>query len=201
MSELLKSLVIDSATSHLYIALYHGDDELEAYYEEGHNDHSVKLMSELEAMLKRQKMHVKDLHRIVIGIGPGSYTGLRVGVVIAKMFGWTLDIPVYQVSSLALLASSVDEGIVIPAVDARRGNAFLGLYEVKNGNLYQLKDEELTNLKAYEEAQTDGKTVLAGKPNLRLLHNSSLLVKVEDIHQLTPNYLRLTEAEKNAKSS
>jgi len=201
MSELLKSLVIDSATSHLYIALYHGDDELEAYYEEGHNDHSVKLMSELEAMLKRQKMHVKDLHRIVIGIGPGSYTGLRVGVVIAKMFGWTLNIPVYQVSSLALLASSVDEGIVIPAVDARRGNAFLGLYEVKDGNLYQLKDEELTNLKAYEEAQTDGKTVLAGKPNLRLLHNSSLLVKVEDIHQLTPNYLRLTEAEKNAKSS
>lgn len=201
MSELLKSLVIDSATPYLYIALYQGDSEIEAYYKEGHNDHSVKLMSELEGMLKRQNMRVKDLDRIVIGIGPGSYTGLRVGVVIAKMFGWTLDIPVYQVSSLALLASSMDEGIVIPAVDARRGNAFLGLYEVKDHILHQLKEEELTNLKDYEETLVGAKTIFVGKPKLNHLSGSSLLKKVEDIHQLTPNYLRLTEAEKNAKNS
>ena len=92
MSKLLKTLVIDSATPYLYISLYEGNDELDAYYQEGHNDHSVKLMSELERMLTRNNCSMKDINKVVIGIGPGSYTGLRVGVVVAKMFGWTLGI-------------------------------------------------------------------------------------------------------------
>jgi len=200
MDRLLKSLVIDSSTPYLYIALYQGEEEIDVYYQEGHNDHSVKLMSELERMLIRQNLRVKELNRIIIGVGPGSYTGLRVGVVVAKMFGWTLNIPVYQVSSLALLASSIDEGQVIPAVDARRGNAFLGLYEVKNHILYQRTEEELTNLESFKEKQAGVKTIFSGKPKLSHLFPSNLLCEVKDIHQLTPNYLRLTEAEKNAKN-
>jgi len=200
MSKLLKTLVIDSATPYLYISLYEGNDELDAYYQEGHNDHSVKLMSELERMLTRNNCSMKDINKVVIGIGPGSYTGLRVGVVVAKMFGWTLGIDVYQVSSLALLASSVDDGLVIPAVDARRGNAFLGLYEVKNKELLQIDDDQLINLNEFQELHPKANTVFIGKPNLKYLLESSLLTKVEDIHQLNPNYLRLTEAEKNVQN-
>lgn len=200
MRKLLKTLVIDSATPYLYISLYQGEDELDSFYQEGHNDHSVKLMSELENMLQRVHLKVKDIDQIVIGIGPGSYTGLRVGVVVAKMFGWTLNIDVFQVSSLALLASSVDEGVVIPAVDARRGNAFLGLYEVKDNQLFQKDEEKLTNLNDYQETHPNADTIFVGKPNLLYLLNSPLLQKVEDIHQLNPNYLRLTEAEKNVQS-
>lgn len=197
MSKLLKSLVIDSATPYLYIALYEGEEELDVYYQEGHNDHSVKLMSELEKILNKHQLTVKLIDRLYIGIGPGSYTGLRVGVVVAKMFGWTLNLDVYQVSSLALLASSVDHGRVIPAVDARRGNAFLGLYEVQEGILKQLAEEKLTNLETYQEKHSDAKTVFSGKPKLPYIMKSNLSKKVDNIHQLSPNYLRLTEAEKN----
>ena len=200
MSKLLSTLVIDSATPHLYIALYQGENELTAYYQEGHNDHSVKLMIELEIMLKRYQLEVKDIDQIIIGVGPGSYTGLRVGVVVAKIFGWTLGIDVYQVSSLALLASSMDEGKVIPAVDARRGNAFLGLFEVSHHMLKQIDDEKLTNLHDYQVIYPDAKTIFIGKPKLKHLFGSSLLRKVENIHQLNPNYLRLTEAEKNVQN-
>lgn len=201
MNKSLKTLVIDSATPHLFVALYEDNVELSSYYKEGHNDHSVKLMIELENIIDNQGLSIKDIDRIIVGIGPGSYTGLRVGVVVAKMFGWTLDVPVYSVSSLALLASSVDSGKVIPAVDARRGNAFLGLYECSDNILKLLEEEQLTNLETYNKEHELANTIFFGKPKLECIFNSSLLTKVDDIHQLTPNYLRITEAEKNVQKS
>lgn len=198
MQKSLKRLVIDTATPHLYLALYQGTNEIDVYYKEGKNDHSVKLMVELEGMLNRTNSSMQDIDEIVIGIGPGSYTGLRVGVVVAKMFAWTLGIPLYQVSSLALLASSKRDGRVIPAVDARRGNAFLGLYEVKEDTVILKEEEKLSNLATYQdEHQAD--TIFHGQPDFQKLLSSSLVMKVEDVHQLVPNYLRLTEAEKHAK--
>jgi len=198
MQKSLKRLVIDTATPHLYLGLYDGDKEIDSYYKEGRNDHSVKLMVELEQMLNRTNNTMQVIDEIVIGIGPGSYTGLRVGVVVAKMFAWTLGIPVYQVSSLALLASSIEEGFIIPAVDARRGNAFLGLYQIKQGEVVLEENEELANLASYQEKhQAD--TIFHGKPDMGKLFDTNLLEQLEDVHQLVPNYLRLTEAEKNAK--
>ena len=134
MKKSLKRLVIDSATKYLYVALYDDFECVSKYYEAGKNDHSVKIMPEIERLLKSNELKVKDLDEIYVGIGPGSYTGLRVGVVIAKMFGWNNSIPVFTVSSLAMMASSVNEnGLVLPEIDARRGNSFLGLYDVENG--------------------------------------------------------------------
>jgi len=199
MKTLLKSLVIDTATPHLYLALYEDKEEVDFYYKLGKNDHSVKLMVELEKMLHRKQISMKDIDQIIIGVGPGSYTGLRVGVVVAKMFGWTLDKPVFQISSLALLASSLKEGLSIPAVDARRGNAFLGLYETKAGQVNLIDEEKLMNLEDYQSMYKDAKIIFEGKPNLKHVLGTTLLEKVEDIHQLTPNYLRVTEAEKNAR--
>lgn len=205
MKKLLKRLVIDSATKNLYIGLYEGDNCLGDFFEAGHNDHSVKLMSQIERVMKENDVKVSNLDEIIVGIGPGSYTGLRIGVVVAKMFGWNNDIPVKTVSSLALMASNYEgEEMIIPEIDARRGNSFLGLYKNAGKSLIKEDKEELTNLEEYTntvKSKFDNKVVVIsnGKPNMVKMFNSKLLNLVEDIHTLNPNYLRLTEAERNLK--
>lgn len=201
MSKSLKRLVIDSATKFLFVGIYDGNKCLSKYYEKGNNDHSVKLMTEIENSLNTNNLKVKDLDEIIVGIGPGSYTGLRIGVVVAKMFGWNNNINVKTISSLALMASSINrDTAILSEIDARRGNSFLGLYELKNGVLELIDEEKLTNLEEYKETiKTEYEVVSIGEPNIEIILNSNLLKTVEDIHSLNPNYLRLTEAERNLK--
>ncbi len=199
MKKSLKRLVIDSATKFLYIALFDGEVCLTDFYEEGHNDHSVKLMSEIENIFLANGLKVKDLDEIIVGVGPGSYTGLRIGVVVAKMFGWNNDITVKTVSSLALIASSYSgDKLILPEIDARRGNSFLGLYKNDGKGLKLVKNEELHNLDEYKELiKKEYEVVSFGKPDIIKLLHSNLLTEVKDIHSLNPNYLRITEAERN----
>lgn len=201
MKKSLKRLVIDSASKFLYVALYEDLECLGKYYEEGFNDHSVKLMSEIERIFVKNNVKVKDLDEIVIGIGPGSYTGLRIGVVVAKMFAWNNDIPVRTVSSLAMFASSsTKDGLVLSEIDARRGNSFLGLYKKTGKTLVLADEEQLVNLEEYKENITDSFVVVSsGEPNLEVILNSDISNIVSDIHGLNPNYLRITEAERNLK--
>ncbi len=199
MKKSLKRLVIDSATKYLYIALYDGENNIGEFYEVGHNDHSVKLMTEIEILFNNNDTLVEDLDEIIIGIGPGSYTGLRIGVVVAKMFGWNNNIPVKTVSSLALIASSSDsDKLLLAEIDARRGNSFLGLYKNTGKGLELVQKEELTNLEEYKSNILNVyEVVSSGKPNISKILASDLLEDVKDVHGLNPNYLRLTEAERN----
>ncbi len=201
MKKSLKRLVIDSASKFLYVALYEDLNCLGKYYEEGNNDHSVKLMSEIERIFVMNKTKVKDLDEIILGIGPGSYTGLRIGVVVAKMFAWNDDVPVRTVSSLAMFASSSSfEGLILPQIDARRGNSFLGLYRKDGKRLFLEDNEQLVNLENYKTTIKENyEEVSKGEPNLEVILNSDILTLVEDIHGLNPNYLRITEAERNLK--
>jgi tRNA threonylcarbamoyladenosine biosynthesis protein TsaB len=199
MSKSLKRLVIDSATKYLYVGLYNNFECVSKYYEAGKNDHSVKIMPEIQRILEENKLKVKDLDEIYIGIGPGSYTGLRVGVVIAKMFGWNNNIPVFTVSSLGMMASNKNEnGLYLAEIDARRGNSFLGLYKVEEGIISLQDNEQLTNLEEYKsDIKEEFEVVNEGIPDMKKIIQSKMFQHVEDIHGLNPNYLRITEAERN----
>jgi len=199
MRKSLKKLIIDSATKFLYIELFDGDKSMGYYHNEGHNDHSLYLMSEIENLMNDASYSPKDLDQIIVGVGPGSYTGLRIGVTVAKMFAWNNKIPVFEVSSLALLASSSTKlGLVLPEIDARRGNSFLGVYKITEDNIFKVENEELRNLEdfiiSYED---DLHKVSNGKPDFTKILNSDLLKECTDVHQLAPNYMRITEAERN----
>jgi len=191
-----KRLVIDSATQYLYIGLFDGTTLLGDYYKKGHNDHSVKLMDELSKLFARLSTRVDELECIVVGIGPGSYTGVRIGVVVAKMLAWSKNIPLYTVSSLAMMASG-KRGKVLPWIDARRGNAFLGLYEVQETTIRTIEDDRHTNLEQYRSTHSeDAQLISTGKPSLAPLWHSSLLQRADNIHSVAPSYLRETKAER-----
>lgn len=197
----LKQLIIDTATKYIYLSLVVDGEEKESIYQEGINNHSVTIIPLLEEILNKQNLALKDIDEIIVGIGPGSYTGVRIGVTVAKMIGYLNHITVYSVSSLALLASASDHRYVVPYVDARRGNAFIALLEQNNGQLHYLSLDAHQSMDAFlQKISTDYDLIAEGKPNAKKIIQSDLLKKIDNINELQPNYLRKTEAERKQKS-
>ncbi len=189
-------LVIDTATDHLYVGLFQGASPQKEHHRKGDNDHSVHLMQKVEDVCVSAGVPATRLDGVVVGVGPGSYTGVRIGLSVAKMLAWSLDIPLYTVSSLALMASGT-EGLVLPYVDARRGNAFLGLYDVSASTMETLETDRHTAFTTFIDAlSAEPETITAGRPDVGRLERSGFLKRVKNIHAVAPNYLRKTKAER-----
>ena len=188
-------------------------------------NHSLTAMPAIEEMMKKAKVLPADLTHIAVAEGPGSYTGVRIGLTIAKTLAWSLKIPLLTVSSLKVLAANGlgFDGLVCPVMDARRGTAFIGLYEgaglepvlvdqhsdVKE---FLMKVKELnrpvlfTGVDAVlheaviievlgETAQFSGvQNRLPRASNLIMLARESAEI---DVHHAVPEYRRITEAEAN----
>ena len=190
-------MVLDTATSYYYLALLNDDIIIEEAYELGQGNHSETLMPRLEKMLKDNGLTLKDVGEVYTGIGPGSYTGERIGVVIAKML-WVLNkIKVYEFSTLSLIASSKDAESY-PYIDARRGNAYIAHFD-KDFN--RLMEDDVVCVNEFFSGKEEDKELIieSGKPNpIKLIHSSEVRL-VEDVDKLTPNYIQLVEAERKRR--
>jgi len=132
------TLAIDTSTNILSVALVYDDEILASIDEQTKNNQSEILMSRIESMMNDCKQQPTDLEKIVVAIGPGSYTGIRVGVAAAKSLAYALDIPIVGISSLevmAMAAVSSDVHIRIPMIDARRKTVFAGVYDADGTNI------------------------------------------------------------------
>lgn len=107
-------------------------------------NHSISLMPGIDFLLSINQKKPKDLTKIIVAEGPGSYTGLRIGVTTAKTLAWTLGVELYAVSSLALIAASNIgfEGLIIPIINARRENVYTGAYKWEEGKLVNVIDDQ-----------------------------------------------------------
>ncbi len=191
-------LVLDTATAYLYVAFFEGEKALGEIYEKGDNDHSATLMKTVATLSDSLGVKAADIDEVIVGVGPGSYTGVRAGVVVAKVFAWTRSVSLKTVSSLALIASSVSqETTVVPCLDARRGNVFYGVYDIENGGLRCVEDDGFASLSVIEDGPyKEALRISSGRPDMQKVFRSTLMHDVEDIHALAPRYLRKTEAER-----
>lgn len=218
----MSNLYIDTATKALILILTENGKVKKHLFQIRNNDHSERLLVEIDRLFQDSNLTIKDVN-FYVGMGPGSYTGVRIGVIVAKMFAYTLNKPLYQASSLALMAASfAREGItLIPIIDARRGNAFSGIYQLKDGKLSLIAEERLYALSELFSVAKKFATPLfvgieseglgpqverEGFPYQSLSEanfNPDLVVHqinyelVDDIHHFAPNYKRMTEAERN----
>jgi tRNA threonylcarbamoyladenosine biosynthesis protein TsaB len=101
----------------------------------GPPDHSAELLPTIAELLERGGVGWRELGSIAVGVGPGTFTGLRIGVATARGLGQALGIPLHPVSSLEALAAGLAEAettapgrALLPLVDARRGQVFAALY-------------------------------------------------------------------------
>ena len=92
--------------------------------------HSVTVMPTIQELLEKVNLKPSDLDAIAVSEGPGSYTGLRIGVTVAKTMAWSLKKPVVGVSSLKVLAANIElfNGILCSLFDARRQNVYAAAY-------------------------------------------------------------------------
>lgn len=108
--------------------------------------HAEKLHVFIEESLKESKLSFNDLSAIAVSQGPGSYTGLRVGVSAAKGLCFALNLPLISVDTLQVLASqlSITEGVVIPMIDARRMEVYSAIFTSKFDKIREVQAEILT---------------------------------------------------------
>ncbi len=192
----MKRLVIDTATKYLYVGLF--DDELliEEIKRTGNNDHSAYCMAYIEELLNNNRVGIAEISEIIVGIGPGSYTGVRVGVVIAKTLANEINAKLYKVSSLILKSSNIND-IHASFLDARRNNIFSIVVD-ENGVAF---DEKL-RLKCEfmdEVGILFGDIFISDDEHFDVSITNILKYaeEVSDIAGLEPNYLKITEAEQN----
>ena len=141
-------LNIETATKNCSVALAKEGKTIicKEIAEEGYS-HAERLHVFIEAIIKEAGIALKDLSAIAVSQGPGSYTGLRIGVSAAKGLCYALDIPLIAVDTLQALASqvTVSSGLIIPMIDARRMEVYSAIFsptlEKKREVLAQIIDE------------------------------------------------------------
>ncbi|QNQ81890.1 tRNA (adenosine(37)-N6)-threonylcarbamoyltransferase complex dimerization subunit type 1 TsaB [Lactobacillus sp. PV037] len=133
----MKILSITTATNHLSVALVVDGKLIAEKNEEDNRNHSEHLDPLISELLKENNLSLKDIDRFAVAQGPGSYTGLRIGITTAKMFATILNKELVGVSTLAALANGIDEEnvIIVPEIDARNNNFFAGAYLKSGGTL------------------------------------------------------------------
>jgi len=160
----MKVLAIDTSNYSLGIALINEDQVIGEYITNMKKNHSIRVMPAIEKLMGDCEMKPADLEKIVVAKGPGSYTGVRIGVTIAKTLAWTLNVPLVGISSLEALAAGVGryfDGCISPLFDARRGQIYTGLYQYRNGQLQSLvKDQIILSKNWAEQLQTYGEKIM-----------------------------------------
>lgn len=127
----MRILAIDTACNLARVALTDENELIKEITVDDKRRHSVKLLPTIETLLADCRVAPKDLDMIAVTNGPGSFTGLRIGVVTAKTMAYALKIPLVGVNTLDAMAASFssEQTIVCPLIDARNTRAYGGFYE------------------------------------------------------------------------
>ncbi len=221
----MKLLAIETATLTASVALVNSDDgAVLAERDASVSTHSDVLIDLIDRVLADAGANVGDLGGVAVGAGPGSFTGLRIGLATAKGLCFAQDIPLWTVSSLAALA--LDAGphadhIVVPVVDAKKQEVFVGAFRVgEDGAPQQVADERVmapeaiaeycadldvspvflgTGVVAYPTAIQHVGPIIEGArttPSARSVAHIALTVdEHSDLAAAAPSYVRLSEAE------
>ena len=211
----MKVLAFDTSSKALSLAILEDKQLLAETTINIKKNHSITLMPAIDFLMTCLDLTPKDLDRIVVAEGPGSYTGLRIAVATANTLAHTLNIELVGMSSLLALVPSQQEGLVVPLMDARRNNVYAGFYENENPVLpeahlsfaevlEQVKDAEqvtfVGEVGAFAEQiqerlpQANYQETLPNAANLALWAWDK---EVDSLHDFVPNYLKRVEAEEN----
>ncbi|ORO55003.1 tRNA (adenosine(37)-N6)-threonylcarbamoyltransferase complex dimerization subunit type 1 TsaB [Streptococcus oralis subsp. oralis] len=211
----MKVLAFDTSSKALSLAILEDKQVLAETTINIKKNHSITLMPAIDFLMASLDLTPKDLDRIVVAEGPGSYTGLRIAVATAKILAHTLNIELVGMSSLLALVPRQQEGLLVPLMDARRNNVYAGFYEnakpvmpeahlsfaevlekVTDADQVTFVGEVGTFVEQIQERlpQATYQETLPNAANLALLAWDK---KADSLHDFVPNYLKRVEAEEN----
>ena len=150
-------LAIESSAKPASVAVFSDGRQLGLYFQNSGLTHSRTLMAMMESLIKNLDISADDIELVAVARGPGSFTGVRIGVSAAKGFAWGRDIPVCGVSTLEAMAYQAEEpGVIIcPVMDARRSQVYNALFDWQDGTPSRLCEDRAISL---DELFTELKT-------------------------------------------
>ena len=229
----MKILAFETSAKAASVALMEKGKLLGESYQNTGLTHSQTLMVMAEDLLKACNLTAQDVEAVAVAAGPGSFTGVRIGVAAAKGFAWGGELPCYGVSTLEAMARNlgVYQGYVVSAMDARRSQVYTAIFHAEKGLLTRVEEdmaisleelkEKIKNLEESIFLVGDGallcyNTLLEEVPGLVLppehrMHQRAAGVALAaqamvdggipgNGAELTPNYLRLSQAERERKA-
>ncbi len=221
----MKILGIDTSLSVATIAILEDEKILGQMSLNVKNKHSETLMPIIKILMDTLKIKPKEIEKVVCGVGPGSFTGLRIGIATAKAFCYSNNIKAIPVSTLDLLATNIKytDRLIVPIIDGKRNNIYVSTYKIEN-EIYKRKTSmEFTTIDLLMEKLKGQKVIFLGdgaiaykdlikENNFDIANDSELLsnavnmtlyaikhLKDEevDVHNLKPTYLRKSQAERD----
>ncbi|NJM78774.1 MAG: tRNA (adenosine(37)-N6)-threonylcarbamoyltransferase complex dimerization subunit type 1 TsaB [Flavobacterium sp.] len=163
--------------------------------------HAEKLHIFIEEVLEETNLTFKDINAIAVSQGPGSYTGLRIGVSAAKGLCYALDLPLIAIDTLELLARRVkiEEGIIVPMIDARRMEVYTAFYD-KNYNKTRKTEAEIINEASYKEINEIFHLVGDGTSKFKEVLTNSKFIFHNEVVYPSANEMSILSFEKYKKS-
>ena len=136
-------LAFETSAKAASVALFDGTRLLGEQYQNTGLTHSQTLMVMAQELLSQCEKTPQDVEAVAVANGPGSFTGVRIGVAAAKGFTWGAELPLYGVSTLEAMALGLGmyDGIVCPVMDARRSQVYIALFRMEQGKCVRLTED------------------------------------------------------------
>ena len=204
----MKYLYIDTSSSYLYAAIVEDEKIIAKVCEDYGQSLSEIALPKIAAMFEENNINPKEIDKIIVVNGPGSFTGIRIGITIAKVYAWSLKIKITTISSLEAMAiSNNSDKVKVPIINARRGYVYGAIYandkeilkpqhiklEKLQNKLRDINDyiyisndefEDIDNIEKYE-------------PDFIKIVNKYKDKEEINPHLVNPEYLKLTAAEES----
>ena len=205
----MRYLYIDTSSSYLYSAIVEDNKIIGSCNEEFGQSLSEVTLPKIVEMFNNNNLSPKDVDKIIVVNGPGSFTGTRIGITIAKVYAWSASIPITTITSLEAMAlSSTNSTNHVPIINARRGYVYSAIYDKDMNEILKPQHikfvdlkEKLKDIDNYEFISND-----EFDEELELSSYSPDYLKIVDKykdkeninpHAVNPEYLKLTEAEES----
>lgn len=205
----MRYLYIDTSSSYLYTAIVENERVISEIKEKFGQSLSELALPKIASMFEKNNIEAKDIDKIIVVNGPGSFTGIRIGITIAKVYSWSLNIPITTITSLEAMALSSDKQQThVPIINARRGYVYTAIYdkdynEILKPQHMKLEDlqKKLNELGEYEYISNDSfeglDNITPYDPNLEKIVSYFKDKGNVNPHAVNPEYLKLTAAEES----
>lgn len=187
------SLFIDTSLSDVSIALLKDGKKLSYIHNNIKGEHSIYVTKYIEDILKENNLSPKTVDELIVVNGPGSFTGIRIGVTIAKIYAYLQKIRIVTITSLQARVIGLEDNYLLSKIDAKHGNYYIGLYD-KN---YDKIIEEFASTERLEEIISRyNPTIVDPTKEYNIEKIIKYTKNIEDMnpHSVNPTYLKLPEA-------
>lgn len=203
------SLFIDTSTSNVSISIVKDDKILSIISNDIPNEHSKYATHYVKKAIDEAKIDANDVNNILVVNGPGSFTGVRIGVTIAKTYGYLINKEIVPVSSLKSLAiSSNYSGTIMSVINANRNNYYVGIYDSEYKEIineeFMDANKILELIDKYNPYIVSNDFYVLGKHKFNKVNLDVLKIvnyykdkNTVNYHALVPNYLKLPQAMEN----